>query len=119
MLLPLFIFFLGGVSFSQVKLPISGVYKVAAGEDFDRLEVSDSKITAYSGSSVTGTFFAIEKANDLYILEVAKPGTPSFDSDPKRDKKLMKVRINYLTENTCNLSITWPNGTKQELTLNK
>ncbi len=118
-LLPAFIFFIGSITFSQVNLPISGIYRAPAGADFDRLEATDQKITTYKGTSIVGTFFAIEKANDIYILEVARPGTPSFDPDPERDKKLMKVRVSYLDEKECRLSVTWPDGTKQELTLSK
>lgn len=118
-LLPVFLFFIGTITFSQVKLPISGTYNAPAGADFDRLEATDQKITTYKGASIVGTFFAVEKANDTYILEVARPGTQSFDPDPKRDKKLMKVRVGYLDEKECRLSVTWPDGTKQELTLSK
>jgi hypothetical protein len=118
-LLPILFILIGSVSFSQVNLPIQGKFKAPVGADFDYLEIKENRVNSYKGDQILGTFFAIENINNLYVLEVAKPGTISLNPNIQTERHLMKVRILSSTKKESNLSITWPNGRKQELTLTK
>lgn len=117
--LSLLLFFLGNNAFSQVKLPLSGTYKAPIGADFEKLEINENRINTFKDGAIVGTFFAVEKVEDSYVLEITKPGTQSVDYNPNRDRKLIKVKINEINEKECHLTITWHTGIIENLTLNK
>lgn len=115
----LFFISLSNFSVAQVKLPISGNYKVAVDTYYDRIEVVGSKITTYKNGSLVGTFIAVEERLGQYILEIVTPGTESVDTNPNRDRKLIVAKVDYLSDNECKLTLTQPNGTREKVTIQK
>ncbi|HLU87754.1 MAG TPA: hypothetical protein VKZ44_08370 [Taishania sp.] len=118
-ILLVFSLFLYFNSFSQVKLPITGIYKVTNDTYFDKVEIKEHSINTYQNDKLIGTFFVLENVNDIYIFEVTKPGTTSIDYTANRDRKLMKIKVVKLDENEYNFVITNPNGTTENVTLIK
>lgn len=110
---------LGNYSAAQVKLPISGNYWVTTDTYYDKVEVVGQKITTYKNGSVVGTFIAVEERLGQYILEIVKPGTESVDTNPKRDRKLIVAKVDYLSDSECRLTLTQPNGTREKVTIQK
>lgn len=110
---------LGNFSAAQVKLPLSGNYQVITDTYYDKIEVVGQKITTYKNGSLVGTFIAVEERLGQYILEIVKPGTESVDKNPKRDRKLIVAKVDYLSENECKLTLTQPNGTREKVTIQK
>jgi hypothetical protein len=111
---------LGNFASSQVRLPLSsGSYKVLTDTYYDKVEVVGQKITTYKNGSLVGTFIAVEERLGQYILEIVKPGIESVDTNPKRDRKLIVAKVDYLSENECRLTLTQPNGTREKVTIQK
>src|SRR5690606_20530633 len=97
--------------FSQVRLPISsGDYKVATDTYYDQVKIEGNKVSTYQQGKLVGTFIVVEERLGQYIMEIVQPGVESVDNNPKRDRKLIIARIDFLTEKECKLSLTQPNG---------
>lgn len=106
-------------SFSQVKLPISGDYKVVTETYFDEIKIEGSKIVTFQKGQPLRYFIAVEEKLGQYILEMVKEGVNSVDKNTKRDRKLVVAKIEYLTEKECHLSLVQPNGTIEKVKIQK
>jgi hypothetical protein len=106
-------------SFGQIQLPISGTYKVESPTYFDKVEVKNQIINTYNNGKIVGTFFALEKVSDFYVFEVTKPGSLTLDTNPKRDRRLLKIKVVKIDEAEYSFTITNPNGTQENVTLIK
>ncbi len=108
------------VLFAQVQNPISsGTYKVTQGKNFDKVVVEDQKIVSYNQEKPLYAFFIVEEKLGQYILEITAPNQQSVDVNPKRDRRLVVAKIEYKDEKTCQLSLAYPNGAREKITLEK
>ncbi|MBC9813463.1 hypothetical protein H9Y05_13375 [Crocinitomicaceae bacterium CZZ-1] len=106
--------------FSQVRLPISsGDYKVATDTYYDQVKIEGNKVSTYQQGKLVGTFIVVEERLGQYIMEIVQPGVESVDNNPKRDRKLIIARIDFLTEKECKLSLTQPNGSVERILIQK
>ena len=106
--------------FSQIRLPISsGDYKVATDTYYDQVKIEGNKVSTYQQGKLVGTFIVVEERLGQYIMEIVQPGVESVDNNPKRDRKLIIARIDFLTEKECKLSLTQPNGSVERILIQK
>lgn len=106
--------------FSQVRLPISsGDYKVVTDTYYDQVKVDGQKVSTYQQGKLVGTFIVVEERLGQYIMEIVKPGIESVDTNPKRDRRLIIAKIDYLSEKECKLSLTQPNGSVERILIQK
>lgn len=106
--------------FSQVRLPISsGNYKVVTDTYYDQVTIEGQKVLTYQQGKLVGTFIVVEERLGQYIMEIVKPGVESVDPNPKRDRRLIIAKVDYLSETECKLSLTQPNGTVERILIQK
>lgn len=106
--------------FAQIQNPISsGTYKVTQGKNFDKVVVDNQKIVSYNNEKPLYAFFLVEEKLGQYILEITAPNQQSVDANPKRDRRLVVAKIEYKDEKTCKLSLSYSNGAREQITLEK
>lgn len=110
---------LGNFASSQVKLPISGNYKVVTETYFDEVKIEGVKIVTYSKGQPQRYFIAVEEKLGQYILEMVKEGVDFVDKDPKRDRVLIVAKIDFLNDKECHLSLVQPRGEIEKIKIQK
>lgn len=107
------------VSNAQIEEPLVGAYTITQGSEADQLIISSDKVEALINSNVVEKYFFYEKENDIYILEKVDLDVTSIDKSIKKDRRLFKVSLTHLSEESILLNITHPNGRNQEMIINK
>jgi len=91
-------------SAGQVKLPISGTFKVQAlnkneVRDFDKITITNYGYTLLSGEKSIRTYKVISKNSEGYLME------QYFDGDEKKDKPRFTVSLDKEENDICYITV--------------